>query len=59
MRFGELRKEVAILLLPVSPFTCPLPTTADEANPTSAGAPNPGGVEAGERAQARASREVV
>ena len=58
-RFGELHKGVAILLLPVSPFTCPLLITAGEANPTSVDAPSPGEVEADEPAQDRASREVV
>ena len=58
-KFGGSRKAAATLLPLVSPSTCPLLTTADEASPMTVGAPNPGKAEAGEADLDHANREAV
>ena len=55
-KYEGLRPVAAILLLLEFPSTCPLPTTAGEANPTVAGDRNPGKAVAGKADPARASR---
>ena len=57
-RCEELRQEVAILLPLGFLSTCPLLTTAGEANPTVAGDRSPGKAVAGEADPALTSREA-